>query len=578
MYYHLRQSIQHTSSGITGADWEYAMASPLAGSSQWPDAEFDRLFQRLAEDFNRARPIVVLPPEILVLIFSFLSLSSLPTRSRSRIDLGWIRVTHVCRRWREVALSASILWTRVDDLGPYWTALCLERARNAPLRLLFFFPSSRTFPKVRDIADRFPQFRQLEIQGTPKILRPITDRLHSPAPRLESLHVAVSGIRLPNHQGQVIDVVEVRGPLLGGNSPSLRHLSLQNVFFQWSTFRFSDLVSLTLVYKALKTYEPAKEMRLPSVSALFATLSTMLNLRTLCLHRFMRMQVGEALPKPITLPHLGFLDLGGSATECLILQRGLIADSPRNRSPTVFVSCAGTTTRWEAGEIDALLDICMKLSSKAGDMDKLRRLNCRITASGGQGGLFVQMMDFDSDGQIFHLKLPDIEGWDGPDWLRILKILLSTLPRDCICALELNNEMALSNVQWTEAFASVLPLPQLEIVMISEDFRCKCLPALLDLDVHGIPKMREIILDADEIGLHPGMVEQVADSVRACRQRGVPLQCIKLRGSIQAVGMRDWEDMLRTVVPQFERQGIGDVSGIHGPGNVEEDLIGMILG
>ncbi|KAA1470097.1 hypothetical protein DENSPDRAFT_835813 [Dentipellis sp. KUC8613] len=145
------------------------------------------------------------------------------------------------------------------------------------------------------------------------------------------------------------------------------------------------------------------------------------------------------------------------------------------------------------------------------------------------------MMDFNSDNHTFLLALPDIEGFDGfddlgADWLRLLKVILSTLPRDCIRALELTNEaeMPLTSVQWAELFASALPLPQLELVMISDDYSCQCLSALLDLDVNGIPKMRDLILDADATGLDPALVGPIAHGVQACRGRGVPLQYIKL--------------------------------------------------
>jgi len=81
---------------------------------------------------NMLVPISILPAEILARIFHF-SASSEQPYSRS---LGWVHVTHVCRRWRQIALDDPTLWTHF--FFPYSRnedriAERLSRARNAPL-------------------------------------------------------------------------------------------------------------------------------------------------------------------------------------------------------------------------------------------------------------------------------------------------------------------------------------------------------------------------------------------------------------------------------------------------------------
>ncbi|KAI0045658.1 hypothetical protein FA95DRAFT_1479596, partial [Auriscalpium vulgare] len=83
-----------------------------------------------------------IPPEVLATIFAFCRDDSvedaerLPVHSESRLDShrNWIRITHVCRRWRDVALDCSSLWWDVDlAYGPDWMEEIITRAKNTPI-------------------------------------------------------------------------------------------------------------------------------------------------------------------------------------------------------------------------------------------------------------------------------------------------------------------------------------------------------------------------------------------------------------------------------------------------------------
>ncbi|KAI0277169.1 hypothetical protein BGY98DRAFT_901925, partial [Russula aff. rugulosa BPL654] len=82
---------------------------------------------------NTLVPISGLPPEILARVFHVL-VHEEPPFSRRR-NLGWIRVTHVCRHWRQVALDDSSLWARISgtQANTKWISEMLARAKNAPL-------------------------------------------------------------------------------------------------------------------------------------------------------------------------------------------------------------------------------------------------------------------------------------------------------------------------------------------------------------------------------------------------------------------------------------------------------------
>jgi hypothetical protein len=62
---------------------------------------------------NTLMPISLLPPEILARVFHLLVLKEPPFSGRRKRNLGWIRATHVCRHWRQVALDDSSLWAKI---------------------------------------------------------------------------------------------------------------------------------------------------------------------------------------------------------------------------------------------------------------------------------------------------------------------------------------------------------------------------------------------------------------------------------------------------------------------------------
>ena len=86
---------------------------------------------------NSLAPISLLPTEILARVFHFLALDE-PPLSTER-DSGWMKTTHVCQHWRQVALGDSSLWARIERIDPdVDSALIsemLDRAKNAPLEI-----------------------------------------------------------------------------------------------------------------------------------------------------------------------------------------------------------------------------------------------------------------------------------------------------------------------------------------------------------------------------------------------------------------------------------------------------------
>ncbi|KAI0700837.1 hypothetical protein C8T65DRAFT_657307 [Cerioporus squamosus] len=78
-----------------------------------------------------------MPPEILVNIFQLVQWATGWQSYTSQTTPAWISFTWVCRRWRDVALSAPLLWTSIRHAGfprtRNWLPVFLERTAGAPL-------------------------------------------------------------------------------------------------------------------------------------------------------------------------------------------------------------------------------------------------------------------------------------------------------------------------------------------------------------------------------------------------------------------------------------------------------------
>ena len=47
----------------------------------------------------------------------------------------WVNVSHVCSRWRNVALHCLTLWSYIFTMLQRWTEILLARSKQAPLKI-----------------------------------------------------------------------------------------------------------------------------------------------------------------------------------------------------------------------------------------------------------------------------------------------------------------------------------------------------------------------------------------------------------------------------------------------------------
>jgi hypothetical protein len=191
---------------------------------------------------NALTPISLLPPEVLARVFHFLVFED-PACSREQ-NLGWIRSTHVCRFWRQVALGDSSLWTTISGISTNaeFISEMLSRARNAPLDIEIVLSGASGREVLRMCHPHPFHTRKLRL-FSPSTLRSDSVRAiyRREAPALEHFELGVSGTSPITIRG--LD----RTTLFKGQAPRLRTFSLSQVFIPWSHIPRGQLTQLKIV-------------------------------------------------------------------------------------------------------------------------------------------------------------------------------------------------------------------------------------------------------------------------------------------------------------------------------------------
>ena len=209
------------------------------------DKELDsakKLFCSLFTRRNALLPISLLPPEILTRVFHFLALDEPPFVGKQ--NLGWIRATHVCQHWRQVALDDSSLWARISGkpTKTLWIVEMLSRAKNAPLDIDIDLARAPS-PIVGFLLPlRLSHTRKLCIRdlSTPDTVH-LRTFYNQEAPALEHFELEASltfPITLPD-----LGVTT----LFKGQAPKLRTHSLSHVLTPWSPIPRGQLTQLKIV-------------------------------------------------------------------------------------------------------------------------------------------------------------------------------------------------------------------------------------------------------------------------------------------------------------------------------------------
>ncbi|KAF8486832.1 hypothetical protein DFH94DRAFT_3537 [Russula ochroleuca] len=271
----------------------------------------EQLLRSLLTCRNTLAPISLLPPEALARVFRFLALEEQ--------NPGWIRATHVCRFWREVALGDSSLWATISGIptNTEWIPEMLARARNAPLDIDIDIGVTSNPEVLLVFPPHLSHTRELRLYSLSILHSDSVRAIYSrEAPALEHFELGVS-------ETSLIIFRDLGGTtLFKGQAPRLRTLFLSQVLIPWSLIPRGQLTQLTLsLLKEISIFD------VPSHRNLYQLIDLLVHspeLEVLVLGCCLPPQLTQNPHGPtIHLPRLSSLCLAGSSSRITNLMKML---------------------------------------------------------------------------------------------------------------------------------------------------------------------------------------------------------------------------------------------------------------
>lgn len=313
---------------------------------------------------NSLAPVERLPPETLSYCFLLLRTEEVG-RLRDEDDylsdstgIEWlIAITHVCRRWRTVALDAKALWRQLDvRSGPQWSKAMLSRAGSLPLVInCHSLDIEDCVAWIQD--DVIPNMDRVEEIHLSCRLSPsewdyrngLVELCAHAAPMLKSFHFA---LELDDRPFTDIHFPE---PLFGGAAPSLSQITLAGVMYFYSPpcSSFHNLTSLFLS-AAVETdftghkfrdediwWGPSVEQAHVNFDDLLDALEQSPSLQyltvILCLGSDRDVEPDRNVARVVRLPHMKNIILCDEASECARLMRHIYLPPTSLRSISAAV-------------------------------------------------------------------------------------------------------------------------------------------------------------------------------------------------------------------------------------------------
>ncbi|KDR84184.1 hypothetical protein GALMADRAFT_236883 [Galerina marginata CBS 339.88] len=232
------------------------------------DEEISRLSEEikaLSSRRNELSPIFRLPPEVICKIFEYVqdALAQEPDPNEEE-QTGysnphrWIKVTHVCRRWMETALSDPSLWSDVvinTHHGRRWDRESFLRAKDSRLSVRVTGIASTDLTEISEntlipmCLDQLQRITHLSLQGMDDaILTKLLLDAPSSSPMLTSLNLLSWSLGEP----------AILPSTVFTDCARLRSVSIDGCAIDWGSpiFRVVNLVGLRLA-NILDPYQPS---------------------------------------------------------------------------------------------------------------------------------------------------------------------------------------------------------------------------------------------------------------------------------------------------------------------------------
>lgn len=190
------------------------------------EAQLIRSLSLVRAKLNELALISCLPSEILESIFS-ICISRIYSSKRPKFSLSW---TQVCRRWRQISLNSSRLWSCIDLSNPKFAQEFLLRSGRSPLSLVSLWTSKfcEDSPKLQSHVERL---ERVDLFLFPEDMQALFLSLQSN----KLVNVRDLSLRIPSVCKPFASSVEL---------PSVSRLCLESVAIPWT--HCGSLTDLTL--------------------------------------------------------------------------------------------------------------------------------------------------------------------------------------------------------------------------------------------------------------------------------------------------------------------------------------------
>ncbi|KAK7051577.1 hypothetical protein VNI00_004556 [Paramarasmius palmivorus] len=267
---------------------------------------------------NMDIPVFRLPPELMAQIFSY----CVPSPDSAYGGLKWLYITHVCRRWRIIALEYAPLWTYIELRHPKLAETMVERSKTAILSLHtpWYFPMTRDAWQCPMESLQRQLFRlghlslRLYVSTRMEPLVDFVQQLTQSAPLLRSIEI---------HSSPMLDLPH---NFIAHNAPLLRHLHLKYTYLPWNSALLSNLTHLDLLGDG--------QTNIPTAEQLLRVLRAMPKLEVLALSYVF--PDGMDRLAEIVLPRLRELRLSGNIGGC----EGVLNNIVFPETTVLNLSCA----------------------------------------------------------------------------------------------------------------------------------------------------------------------------------------------------------------------------------------------
>ncbi|KAI0782810.1 hypothetical protein C8Q75DRAFT_786213 [Abortiporus biennis] len=259
---------------------------------------------------NELTLVARLPPELLSEIFQCYVTTTL-VDWRPYQPYRWIRLTHVCHHWRNVALRSPRLWADIAMTSNLeWMKELISRSCQVPLNLTMA-RSELGSGVFRRVVQELPRARQLMIRLEPYTYHSLNDvELPQNFPLLRSVVV----------QNPAYSYGDMKFPLVisKGSFPVIEQLDITGYILDWSLPIFAPTLTRLVLSPDV--------LNLPSANEALDAISKMPLLQHLELASVVKPMVDTGIPSSthnITLPNLSYLCLSGQALACVFILKQL---------------------------------------------------------------------------------------------------------------------------------------------------------------------------------------------------------------------------------------------------------------